>query len=103
MIANALAQRQRKLLTHSYLQAYVHASLTQRWSPEQIARRLKAEYPDAPTMRVSHETIYTYVYVLPARCAQTRTAPGASAPTEGSASAAGQSGATRHHSHVAEH
>jgi transposase, IS30 family len=64
-VARRSAQRPRKLLTHPHLQAYVHAQLTQRWSPEQIARRLKAEYPDDPTMRVSHETIYTYLYVLP--------------------------------------
>ena len=64
-VARRSAQRPRKLVTHPLLQAYVHAQLTQRWSPEQIARRLKAEYPDDPTMRVSHETIYTYLYVLP--------------------------------------
>src|SRR2546428_10767286 len=64
-VARRSAQRPRKLLTHPHLQAYAHAQLTQRWSPEQIARRLKAEYPDDPTMRVSHETIYTYLYVLP--------------------------------------
>ena len=55
----------RKLLTHAPLQAYVHARLAQRWSPEQIAQWLVTEYPDDATMRVSHETIYTYLYVLP--------------------------------------
>src|SRR3989338_5017574 len=64
-VARRLAQRPRKLVTHTRLQAYVHAQLTQRWSPEQIATRLQAEYPNDPTMRVSHETIYTYLYVLP--------------------------------------
>ena len=64
-VARRAAQRPRKLVTHTRLQAYVHAQLTQRWSPEQIATRLPAEYPDDPTMRVSHETIYTYLYVLP--------------------------------------
>ena len=37
----------------------------QRWSPEQIARGLPQRYPDEPTMRISHEAIYTYLYVLP--------------------------------------
>jgi len=39
--------------------------LTQHWSPEQIARGLPQRYPGDPTMRISHEAIYTYLYVLP--------------------------------------
>lgn len=35
-----------------------------RWSPEEIAHKIIKEYPDDMTMRVSHETIYTYLYVL---------------------------------------
>jgi transposase, IS30 family len=33
------------------------------WSPEQIAERLRIEFPDDPMMRVSHETIYMSLYV----------------------------------------
>jgi IS30 family transposase len=33
------------------------------WSPEQIARRLPLEFPDDPTMRISHEAIYQALYV----------------------------------------
>lgn len=58
-------RRPRRLATNDRLWAYVVAGLARRWSPEQIATRLRAEYPDDPTMRASHETIYTYVYVLP--------------------------------------
>ena len=47
------------------LKAYVLAGLRRRWSPEQIALRLRQEYPGDMTMRVSHETIYRYLYVLP--------------------------------------
>jgi IS30 family transposase len=34
-----------------------------RWSPEQVAGWLPLAYPDDPTMRVSHETIYLSLYV----------------------------------------
>ena len=33
------------------------------WSPEQIARRLEIDYPEDPTMRISHEAIYQSLYI----------------------------------------
>src|SRR5437660_10940737 len=58
-------RKPRKLAVLPPLRTAVFALLAQRWSPEQIARGLPQRYPEAPTMRISHEALYTYLYVLP--------------------------------------
>ncbi len=58
-------RKPRKLAVHTRLRAAVLHLLAHRWSPEQIAHGLPQRYPDDPTMRISHEAIYTYLYVLP--------------------------------------
>jgi IS30 family transposase len=52
-----------KLAGNDRLRVEVQTGLGQRWSPEQITRRLVADFPDDPEMRVSHETIYQSLYV----------------------------------------
>ena len=58
-------RKPRKLAIQSRLRTAVFRLLAQRWAPEQIARGLPQRYPHEPTMRISHEAIYTYLYVLP--------------------------------------
>jgi IS30 family transposase len=41
----------------------VVGDLERLWSPWQIARRLRSEFPDDPEMWVSHETIYKTLYI----------------------------------------
>ncbi|MDQ5840418.1 MAG: IS30 family transposase [Chloroflexota bacterium] len=52
-----------KLRGSSRLQDAVVEMLEQWWSPQQIARRLRAEHPNDPEMWVSHETIYQSLFV----------------------------------------
>lgn len=57
--------RVRKIESNPPLSAIIFEKLTRRWSPEQIARHLRQSYPTDRTMQVSHETIYTYIYLQP--------------------------------------
>ena len=50
-------------LASPQLAARVCTWLEQWWSPVQISRRLRIEFPGDPMMRVSHETIYQALYV----------------------------------------
>lgn len=54
-----------RLIHENRLRTYVLAGLRRRWSPREIVRHMKMEYPDDMTMRISHEAIYQYIYVLP--------------------------------------
>jgi transposase, IS30 family len=55
----------RKVNDHPKLWLYLYKKLRKKWSPRQIAKELEKEYPLEITMRISPETIYTYLYLLP--------------------------------------
>ena len=59
----AARPRPGKLAGSPRLRAAVQQRLAERWSPQQISARLRAEYPDDLEMRISHETIYLSLYV----------------------------------------
>ena len=62
---NRRRPKTRKLEDTPALLAEVVQRLEQRHSPEQIAERLRQDFPDDPEMWVSHETIYQALYVQP--------------------------------------
>jgi transposase, IS30 family len=51
-----------KLVRDPVLRHFVAERLEKRWSPEQISRALRREFPDEPERRLVHETIYQAVY-----------------------------------------
>ena len=59
----ALRPKPCALRLNSELRRVVASKLCLDWSPEQISAWLKLRYPDEPTMRVSHETIYRSLFV----------------------------------------
>ncbi|QIM17290.1 IS30 family transposase [Leucobacter insecticola] len=55
--------KSRKLVACGPLRAYVQEKLSEFWSPEQISRTLRVDYPTDLGMRVATETIYQTLYV----------------------------------------
>jgi IS30 family transposase len=54
-----------KISTCKKLRIYVFRGLLLNWTPEQIAGRIKQDYPNDPMMSISHESIYRYIYTHP--------------------------------------
>jgi IS30 family transposase len=52
-----------KIAANPGLRQAIQNGLDLRWSPEQIVRRLRRDFPDQPGMHVTHETIYQALYV----------------------------------------
>jgi IS30 family transposase len=61
---NARRPKPSKLAMNPELRGFVQKELELKRSPEQIAGRLRREFPERPEMRVSPETIYQSVYLL---------------------------------------
>jgi IS30 family transposase len=62
-LARTRRPRPSKLAGNTRLREEVEEALKTRWSPQQISARLKVDFADDPSMQVSHETIYTSLYV----------------------------------------
>src|SRR3989344_5898915 len=54
-----------RLTREELLRIDVIEKLRKRWSPREIVTRIQEEYPLDMAMRISHEAIYRYIYVLP--------------------------------------
>ncbi len=63
---NRARPKPRLLETNTRLHDAVNDGLKRKWSPKQVSKRLRQDFPADDTMRVSHETIYECLY-LPAR------------------------------------
>ena len=55
----------RRIASNPKLQSFIVEKLKLRWSPVQISMELKRCHPNNKNMQASHETIYTYLYMLP--------------------------------------
>jgi len=60
---NAVRRPKTPKLAHPALVAQVSAWLEELWSPQEIAARLRLDFPNDPMMHVSHETIYQSLFV----------------------------------------
>ena len=54
----------RKLACNDRLAVRVTAGLQRRWSPREISERLAMDFPDDPSMQISHEAIYQSLFML---------------------------------------
>jgi len=67
-MAQPRAEQRRRLARHyrrmsnTRLYGYVTNRLKSEWSPEQIAERLKLDYPEDRRMRISAETVYQWIF-----------------------------------------
>jgi IS30 family transposase len=55
-------RQQRKIEHNSWIRNYVVKKIKRRWSPEQIAGRIKEKWPDAKNRQIGKDSIYKYIY-----------------------------------------
>ena len=60
---SALRPKPCRLARHTALRDMVAGKLIEDWSPQQISGWLKMEYPNDPSLHVSHETIYRSLFI----------------------------------------
>ena len=63
--ASSRRRGKNRLAGEDRLRKFVLGKLRRRWSPREIVKRIQREYPHDMSMRISHEAIYRYSYVLP--------------------------------------
>ena len=54
----------RKIDKDPRLWPFIQEKLKLRWSPDQISKKLRKQFPSEESMQVSPETVYTYLYLL---------------------------------------
>ena len=60
-----IPRKPQKLQQSARLRHYVQRKLDMLWSPQQICGRIRKDFPSDKEMRISHETIYAYIYAMP--------------------------------------
>lgn len=55
-------QHRRRIEKNPVLMDLIGELLEQRWSPQQVSLQLRQRFPEDPTMRLSHESIYQALY-----------------------------------------
>jgi IS30 family transposase len=51
-------QRRTKKMDRPEIRTYVCQRIKKCWSPDEVAERMKVDFPDNPRLRISHQTIY---------------------------------------------
>jgi transposase, IS30 family len=63
MVENGKRPKKIKLVENPRLRARIEEDLAKKYSPEQVAGRLRRDFPDEPEMWVHHNTIYEALYI----------------------------------------